>query len=68
MHSSVWPKRSCLGVGVGGFLQPPHVPPLHPGEHPLVVEGNSGLGLPDTLKGERSAGALVKFFWGVGLS
>ena len=50
-------------VGVGGFLQSPCVPPLWPGGPP-GGEGDSGFGFPGPLKSERSAGALVKFFWG----
>ena len=40
--SSVWPERSVRGLwGRGrGLLQPPCVPPLQQGGHPLVVEGD----------------------------
>ena len=55
-------------IEVGGFLQPPYMSPLQPGGHQLVVEGDSGFGLPGPLKSERSAGHLVKFLAGAGLS
>ena len=41
------------------------MPPLQPGGHPLVVEGDSGFGFSCLLKSERSAGGLVKFYGGI---